>query len=618
MVKLPPAVRPWVLLPHMEDSVALTGYRGPALCRSAVAAEEWLRLSLPPSLREDERSAKHAKDAFAICVARDYMCLGREGLLVEGMLNRLCETYDAASTSNALLAQLLALEVVCPLAPRSAKFLTPTAVSAETQRETIYVVPACCRRGQAAPTALVMDTPSPYLCTISFRRPPPPPRRRRRRLRRRRWQRGGCDRVQRSRERTARSLHNNAAALRLVVPIAQPLPPHLRARRRRRIAASTAIIRLGLPSIWRRRVWYCRASKNCAAAHYVTHLVAQPVAPCNAHWRISDPRGKGRMCGRDGRRWAGLQHPQIAPVLTVQPAQAEPCTTSTSFTRDCNPSDDHQPSHSGSAARPACFSPWVGGHDKQRYPDVFIVCRAACPDEPLACLLHLHLSRRTLSTFETTPRPVSCYLDHASILLRALHGGSSGGDASTAAATAAINNVFSNEYAIAAATQAAEALPHLLTLSDSLVVVPIVSHASIEPLRHIDPSKGRDWCDLFLLECSLALELHAAGMLNGLSPLLIGRAKPDGSIGRFQLGIDTRRGSSGGSGAAGTAQHPLPDKRSLETYQVLEALAKRLGCSPLTRQHARYAARSISCCDAPGACSGAIACRRRTGRRMAI
>ena len=86
-VHLPAAVRPWVLLAHRGDAVTLTGYRGPALVRSAVAAHEWLRLSLPPTLREHERSAvgsdrcdimrDHVRCRGPICAARPHRWANR-------------------------------------------------------------------------------------------------------------------------------------------------------------------------------------------------------------------------------------------------------------------------------------------------------------------------------------------------------------------------------------------------------------------------------------------------------------------------------------------------------------------------------------------------------------
>ena len=54
-------------------------------------------------------------------MARDRSALGREGLLTEGTLSLLNAEFNVARSAGALLAHLLALEVVAPLSSRSVR-----------------------------------------------------------------------------------------------------------------------------------------------------------------------------------------------------------------------------------------------------------------------------------------------------------------------------------------------------------------------------------------------------------------------------------------------------------------------------------------------------------------
>ena len=80
-VELPPAVRPWVLLAHRGDAVSLIGYRGPAVVRSAIAAVEWLRLSLPPVLRDNEEQARAVQPLSCNVRACNVWCINIGGRL---------------------------------------------------------------------------------------------------------------------------------------------------------------------------------------------------------------------------------------------------------------------------------------------------------------------------------------------------------------------------------------------------------------------------------------------------------------------------------------------------------------------------------------------------------
>ena len=167
-VILPRAVRPWVLLAHRDDAVTLVGYRGPALIRSAVAAEEWLRLSLPPTVREHERSAKLSRDLFAHAVARDLLALSRLGLLTEAMLSLLCHAFEVAPSGSALLGRLIALHIIAPLGPRSSHFCCPSGLSANTAKEPLYIAPCLLPAAGAPPQRLLSDPPTAFECVLTF------------------------------------------------------------------------------------------------------------------------------------------------------------------------------------------------------------------------------------------------------------------------------------------------------------------------------------------------------------------------------------------------------------------------------------------------------------------
>ena len=84
-----------------------------------------------------------------------------------------------------------------------------------------------------------------------------------------------------------------------------------------------------------------------------------------------------------------------------------------------------------------------------------------------------------------------------------------------------------------------------------------------------------------LLEWSVALELQAAGRLS-LAPLLVGRPRPDGSIGLLEagarrVGAQSRAGAHPGAGARQGADVWLPEQVSHATLLELHVLAERLG-----------------------------------------
>ena len=170
-VHLPAAVRPWVVLAHREDAVRLAGYRGPALVRTASAADEWLRLVVPPTLKEYERAARAAKDTVATGLSKAWVAMGREGLVTEALLAEINSSYEVSTGGGGLLAQLLLMGVATPLPLRVASDLLPvTATHLLEEGEEAYLLPCILPdHGDPADPALHMDPSSPFTCTLVFR-----------------------------------------------------------------------------------------------------------------------------------------------------------------------------------------------------------------------------------------------------------------------------------------------------------------------------------------------------------------------------------------------------------------------------------------------------------------
>ena len=115
-VQLPAVVCPWVLLAHAEDSVNISGYRGPALAAAAAPAEEWLRFALAAVLRDHERAAHAALDAEEMASSRFLSTLLREGLAAERVFELAnSECVGAHSFTSGRRARLAADGVDTPL-----------------------------------------------------------------------------------------------------------------------------------------------------------------------------------------------------------------------------------------------------------------------------------------------------------------------------------------------------------------------------------------------------------------------------------------------------------------------------------------------------------------------
>ena len=70
-------------------------------------------------------------------------------------------------------------------------------------------------------------------------------------------------------------------------------------------------------------------------------------------------------------------------------------------------------------------------------------------------------------------------------------------------------------------------------LAASAVAVPLLSFGAIRAMEALDPSSDNDWCDNVLVEWMLMLELHLAGRLKAIQPILIGKLQPDGTMSNF-------------------------------------------------------------------------------------
>ena len=70
-------------------------------------------------------------------------------------------------------------------------------------------------------------------------------------------------------------------------------------------------------------------------------------------------------------------------------------------------------------------------------------------------------------------------------------------------------------------------------LNVSRVAVPLLSHGAIQRMEALDPSSDNDWCDNVLVEWMLMLELHLAGRVKAIQPILIGKLQPDGTMSNF-------------------------------------------------------------------------------------
>jgi hypothetical protein len=71
-------------------------------------------------------------------------------------------------------------------------------------------------------------------------------------------------------------------------------------------------------------------------------------------------------------------------------------------------------------------------------------------------------------------------------------------------------------------------------LARSRVVVPLISYRALEgTMEELDPENGEDWVDHLHAEWTLAIELHAAGRIQAIQPILIGKQNADGTMSNF-------------------------------------------------------------------------------------
>ena len=663
-VELPASVRPWVLLAHQGDAVVISGYRGAALLRSAVAAEEWLRFALPPCLREHARLSLLEGDPSAAATAADYMALGQDGLVTEAMLALLNATHTVARTSAALLGRLLQLEVLAPLSRRLNHFLRPPDLSIQTAAEPTYVILCMLPDLGLAPSAeMLADRPSkPHSCTLSF-------------LSSERPRVGANVSAAAAAAAAADATSSDAAsgffnstpsasALASALASAAPAPPH-----------ATAVI----PSaVW--TLLLCR----CLLASDLTVTPNSPPPKLSSCWALLSFGDVGVELRR-----LGVQHIRISiwdpqpapialciatlaaqaasaarlaasspsdglgaltvdgldPVLTVKPHGAKGAAFDLETLRSRLLS--HQrliDRRTGEAFSRAALEPWIGSHGSEQCPDLFLLCRTPSADTPLTALLHLMLSRTRRAKGREGGRPtdlsggggayLAVHLDHAA-LMRAARGtvarqqaaehsasmaamaevaaghaeGTGGGGmriltlgdtakGAEAALGAADGGVEGEAVAMAAATAMASSVDlkaitsQLKPLSGAMACVPIISHASIAPLRYMNPANGQDWADPMLLQWSLALELYHSGWLSGLAPVLVGLPRADGAVERFELDQYLPRRSpgagrarlggwalpgAGGGDDATNGRFILSDGVSMETYAMLQRVAAEIG-----------------------------------------
>ena len=628
-VRLPSKVRPWVVLAHSGDRVTLTGYRGPALVRSAVAAEEWLRLALRPCVNEHTRTADLSRDVQAVEAAADLTTLAREGLVTEAIVGLLNTEYDVAPTANALLARLLHLEVLAPLNRRSKHWLRPPALSSSAADEPTFV--ALCllpEKGHAAPAQMLTDpSAKPNVCALNFLR----------------VDKGG--RVEGESDAAAAATAASAAAtaasaaaaansaagfsdfdgsisasaVASAAASAAPAPPSAAAvipsclwsvlicrclmaseliatadSRPPHLSERWALLAFGTATVELRRMGVHQIRLSIWDPH------PTPVAMCIASLAAQAVRAVRKGAARsDGL--GSLAIAPMVPALTIWPkavggrAAFDLLTVRTRLQSHLRIID----ARTGTPIVRTAFFPWVGAHDDEHSPDIFLLCRTPSADEPLTALLHLMLSRmHRKGEGQGSRRMLTAHLHHAALtragaepeassasqdgsMIATEIGGSAASqhDMPTGGASRGSKGggggggdqratVLQTAVMLAAeASRELEAVrPHLLTLGESLLCVPVVSHAAIEPLRYLDPAHGRDWCDPLLLQWSLALELYHAGRLFGLAPLLLGSPRDDGLVDRFEW-IGRAQADGGPS---------LPDQVSHETLTALQAIAKQL------------------------------------------
>ena len=521
-VTLPPAVRPWVLLAHAEDSVTLCGYRGPALARSAAAAEEWIRLWLPATLREHERQANAAKDLAAIGRARELISLGRVGLAPEGVFDLLTETFDAARNGTQLLAQLLALEVACPIALRSRRLLLPPGLPPEVAAEPLFVLPCLLpSRGPAAPPpALLTEPRHPFACHLSFHR-------KALLIATATDDDDGDDGLWSTDDGGGGFGARGDALCAPDGASIAPLPPVLwSVFMCRLLLASEFLATRDSPPPQLASHWALLAFGHEVVE--VRMLPADPtrvkvciwsVAPGPLAMFLATLAAQAATVARVGGAvddGPSYRLDALLPMLTIKPSSI---LSGSGADFDVGALmhrlRHHRPvvhPHSGARLARSAFAPWIAPQQHDEYPDVYLSCRAASSDESLAAVLHLRLSRRQVGA-GASERSIGVYLDHTAVVItgRRSHSNVIGStvdadnDAATAMAAASAAGTVAAAAAMAAtaAAAAAEALPQLMGLAGATLFVPIVSHAAIEPMRHLDPARGIDWCDLLLLQWSL-------------------------------------------------------------------------------------------------------------------
>ena len=69
------------------------------------------------------------------------------------------------------------------------------------------------------------------------------------------------------------------------------------------------------------------------------------------------------------------------------------------------------------------------------------------------------------------------------------------------------------------------------------LIVSLISEASVAQLAQLNPADGKDWCEVFLLETLLALDLCRVGKLRAIQLILIGGLDADGTITSFESGL---------------------------------------------------------------------------------